>query len=662
MKLCLLILTTFCVTAHAQPTYTDADIEPLVDDMLPVIEDDEDPEGWYEQLVQAIAHRIDLNKADRATLESLNLLSDQQIESFLTYRATAGPLIDIHELQVIPDWDVNLIASLLPFVAIRDPYALGHSPGHSYWLLRIERNLQVRKNDFAGSPYKSVLRFRSALPGEFSFGLTGEKDAGEPMLFRPSDRQYGFDYLSAHAQLSGKGRLVNLVVGDFQAQFGQGLVLGAGMRTGKGSDRVASLRRTNTGFLPYTAASENTGRRGIALTIKGPTHIRLSAFISEVRRDGRLSGDGDNLYVTSLPSNGYHRTPAERATRKTVRERSAGWIIDYDRKNINAGLVTHAIAFDVPVYPRRSLYNQFAFNGQKSLQHSVYYTWRLHNLSFFGETAMSENGGSGTLAGLLISLRRNLETAVLWRNYSPDYHSFHNNAFAESTRPVNERGVYWGWRYQFNRRLVVNSYVDLFQFPWLGFRRYAPSAGREWMFRLQYAPTREISLRGQFRSETKHRNSAQSDVLYRLAEVTKRNLTLQADYAATQRIRLKTRVLVNTFTSNGTTRGVALVQDISVALPPLRITARHALFEADTYDNRHYVYENDAWLAYSFPVYDGTGVRNYIMIQSRISRYWAIWLRYARTWAPNSRLTAAASDEIEEKRQEDVKFQIRMTF
>src|SRR5690606_8235734 len=26
MKLCLLILTTFCVTAHAQPTYTDADI------------------------------------------------------------------------------------------------------------------------------------------------------------------------------------------------------------------------------------------------------------------------------------------------------------------------------------------------------------------------------------------------------------------------------------------------------------------------------------------------------------------------------------------------------------------------------------------------------------------------------------------------------------
>src|SRR5690606_36599855 len=173
----------------------------------------------------------------RATLESLNLLSDQQIESFLTYQATAGPLIDIHELQVIPDWDVNLNASLLPSVAIRDPYALGHSPGHSYWLLRIERNLQVRKNDFAGSPYKSVLRFRSALPGEFSFGLTGEKAAGEPMLFRPSDRQYGFDYLSAHAQLSGKGRLVNLVVGDFQAQFGQGLALGAGMRTGKGSDR-----------------------------------------------------------------------------------------------------------------------------------------------------------------------------------------------------------------------------------------------------------------------------------------------------------------------------------------------------------------------------------------------------------------------------------------
>lgn len=671
MKPALLILACVCTTALAQHPLPDAEV--LADEVLPYPDEDTDYEALYENLLQTAAQRIDLNKADRKTLESLHLLSDTQIENFLTYRTSAGPLIDVHELQVIPGWDVQTVSRVLPFVMVRDPrQEIGKSllqrmtgGGHTYLLMRVERSLHQREeaDEYDGSPYKYTARFRSSLPKDFSIGFTAEKDAGERMSFSPDERRYGFDFVSWHAQVSEKGKIRNLIAGDFRAQFGQGLVLGEGMTMGKGGESVATLRKSNIGFLPYTGASENAGRRGIAATLTPTRHMQLSVFASQVRRDGRLSEDEEGVHVSSLVSDGYHRTTSEIAARKTVRETSAALIIDYERKALNAGLILHGIAFDLPIRPKPSAYNQFAFRGTRSAQGSVYFTRRVHNVSLFSEAAISQGGGHGLVTGILASLARPLEAGVLWRSYSRDFHSFYNNAFSENTRPVNERGLYWGWRYHWSRRLSFNGYVDLFSFPWLGFRRYAPSAGHEWMLRAQYAPGRNIVMQVQWRSETKDRNSTVSETLYQLASGTRRNLVIQADCSATRRLRLKTRVLFNTYSfDTQTTRGSALVQDLTVALPPFRITARHALFDTETYDNRHYVYENDAWLAYSFPVYDGSGVRNYIIAEAKIGRLLTVWLRYARTHTPNNRLTAAATDEIREKRQEDVKFQVRLAF
>lgn len=659
----LLLLLAVSTTAVAQNAPDAHDFEELTDGLLAYPDEEADYESLYENIVRIVTSRIDLNKADRGALERLYILTDEQIENILHYRERVGPLIDVHELQAVPGLDVGTIRQLLPRVIVKDPrqqinqslVRRMRAPGHTYLVTRWQRTLSPvdDTDDYRGSPDKLTFRLRSSVPGDFSMGFTGEKDAGEPSIF---------DYASAHLQLLNKGWLKNIIVGDFQAQFGQGMVLGGGFGLGKGG--VATLRKSSPGFLPYTSVNENAARRGIAFTVVPAKSLAVSAFVSRMRKDGRLSAEADNdLRISSLLSSGYHRTPSEIETRKSIRETSAGMVINYHSGNLDAGVISHGIAFDFPVRPKRTLYNSFAFAGRRSLQQSIFLDYRFQNLSFFSEAAYSTGGGSGLVTGVLISLARDLDMAVLFRRYTPDYHAFYAHPFSENTRPQNETGWYWGGQYKWQQKLTFRAYVDLFTFPWLAFRRYAPSSGREWMVRAQYSPQRKIAVRAQMRSEAKDRNRAPGNSVYKVSTGIKRSGLVQVDYHVEERLRLKSRVQWNSWSFEGITgRGITVVQDVIFRLPPFRVTARHALFDTDSYDNRHYVYENDAWLAYSFPAYYGRGIRNYVLLEAKINRRITVWMRYGRTARLNLRLIAAESDEIPENSRKDVKFQLRITF
>jgi hypothetical protein len=129
------------------------------------------------------------------------------------------------------------------------------------------------------------MRFRTSKPGDFSLGFTLEKDAGEQIVWNTANNQYGFDFMSAHVQLLNKGKLKNFIIGDYQTQFGQGLLLGGSFGYGKGSEAVMTVRRSNLGFLPYTSASETGYKRGAAATFELLRYVYLSAFYSNALRD-----------------------------------------------------------------------------------------------------------------------------------------------------------------------------------------------------------------------------------------------------------------------------------------------------------------------------------------------------------------------------------------
>ncbi len=89
---------------------------------------------------------------------------------------------------------------------------------------------------------------------------------------------------------------------------------------------------------------------------------------------------------------------------------------------------------------------------------------------------------------------------------------------------------------------------------------------------------------------------------------------------------------------------------------------RYALFDTDNYDNRHYVYENDVWLAYSLPAYYGKGVRKYILLAYTLNKQVSIWLRYAHTRYIDRNMIGAGVDAINGNTKNDIKFETRIKF
>src|SRR5690606_24109054 len=83
--------------------------------------------------------------------------------------------------------------------------------------------------------------------------------------------------------------------------------------------------------------------------------------------------------------------------------------------------------------------------------------------------------------------------------------------------------------------------------------------------------------------------------------------------------------------SNGKTKGMAIVQDLSTVIRKLKVSFRYALFDTDDYDNRQYVYERDVLYTFSFPAYEGKGIRTYLLLQSKIRKNIDVWFRISNT-------------------------------
>jgi hypothetical protein len=676
--LLLLIGSSIRALAQEYPA-KDLDAGRLAEELAAFQDDNLNYEELYENYLQLLANPIDLNNASAEDLRLLNILSEKQIQNLIAHRTRNGNLLSVYELQAISDFDLATIYKIVPLVMVRDPRStidrnlisrITHEQ-NNYFISRYERvfeksagykTTENQEQKFQGSNDKLYLRFRNSRPNDFSFGLTAEKDAGEKIKWEPSRQQWGADYVSFHAQVLNKKRIRNLIIGDYQAQFGQGLLLGGAFGLGKGGETVLTTRKSNVGFLPYTSINEGGYLHGIASTIELTKHAWMSAFYSNTHRDGSIDLQTPEPTVSSLLSTGFHRTANELAKRKNLSETNYGAVVQYKKSGLDAGIIFHTTRFGNPIRKNATPYNQFAFEGRQNVNTGMYLNYIFNNVNFFSEVARSAKGGAGFIAGMLISPHTKLDISLLYRKYDRDFYSFYTNAFSESTTPQNESGMYWGWKYNITRRFNLAGYADIFSFPWLRFRNYAPSTGHEWLARFTWQPSRKIILYAQVREESKTRNVTTDPVLYTIANGTKHNYTVNVDYEVVKNLRLRTRVQFSNYNINErTTSGMVALQDLMFSISKFRISCRHAVFATDDFDNRQYVYENDVWLAYSLPAYQGTGVRNYILIEYDLGKRASVWLRFARTRYKDQDEIGSGPDKIEGNTRNDIKLQVRFS-
>lgn len=634
-----------------------------------------DAQLFLEMLENLRLRPLNLNTATREDLLSIRLLNEIQIENFLAYRELFGPLLNEYELQAIPAWDLTDIRRLLPYVQISTgldtrnvPLRRGLIEGENELILRWGRNNGINIPAAAeGKPDAAALRFRHSFDNRLRFGFTAEKDPGEA-FFRGSNPR-GFDFYSAHffAQQVNP-TLKTFVLGDFSARFGQGLLLQTGFSPGKSAETM-SVARDNRKINAYAAFGEAYFLRGAATTLALGKNWEITALFSARRRDANILAPADTIdqefaeqVFTSLQASGLHRTPAEIADEKSIREWIGGLSATRRWKNGQVSLNGLHLEYDKAWQPALAPYRRFVFTGKNLTGVSLDYNWRRRNWYLFGEIARSDNGGVSALNGLLFAADRRVTLAVLHRALGRDYQSVYAAPFAETNGASNEQGVYVGTDVRFGRKWQINAYFDVWRHPWLRFGVSAPSAGSEYLGRLIWTPLRGVSFYALWQLEIKERDSGNdTEGATGLAENKRGRFRLHGSYKLGQGLEMRSRVEWTTFRTGQAARSRGFLAFQEAVLRPLGSpvygSLRYTIFDTQDFDTRVYTFENDLFAAISIPGFAGRGARYFINLTWRVNDWLRLESRLEQTM-----INKAVTSSGQTGRETAWKFQARLRF
>ncbi len=648
--------------------------------------EDLDLTNVIEQLNYFFDHPLNLNSATFDDLQELNLLTDIQINDLLLHRKRFGKLIAIYELQSLKYWDLQTIQMILPFVKVEDRLDNLHltfreaiKEGNFELFLRYQTTPEQKKgyadvsdsikqnsnSYYWGNPDRYYTRFRYSYRSNLSIGFTAEKDPGEE-FFRGSNKQ-GFDFYSVHAFFKGGKYLRTVALGDYQVQIGQGLNLWSGYAFGKTAD-IATVKKTANSLRPYTSVDETRFLRGAAVET-GYKNFSLLAFGSMKKLDGTTMADSlyDELqFISTINISGLHRTTSEISRKNALTEYISGGNLRYRTRSLQVGVAGVYQGYDQYFNRVDQPYNQFDFRGKSMFSVSADYSWVYKNFNFFGEGSRSMNTGAmAQIHGVVFSMDPRATFSVVYRNYDRDYHTFYNNGFSEGSRTKNEKGIYFGTRVKINSAWTVNSYFDMFRFPWMKYLVDAPSAGHEFMIQPNYKPTKKLEIYGRFREQLRQRNYRGGDFyITPIEDVVQRNYRLNVSYAISEYFTIKSRVEFITVDreSVGRERGMLLSQDVLYRPKnfPVDVALRYAIFDTDSYDARLYTYENNALYAFATPAYFYTGSRAYVLIRWSFLRKCDLWVRYGNFIYANRKTIGSGPEEIQGPQKTDITVQLRI--
>lgn len=630
---------------------------------------------------------IDINSPDAAVLVQWKILTENAYRSLQDHITRNGPLLDILELQSIDGFDPEMIRILqvitrvdgreLLTQAIPLGQLLLHGQNEIY--LRTGRTLQESEGylgpdpAYEGNPDKLYFRYRHRNSNTLSYGITGEKDAGEA-FFKGSNPR-GFDFYSYHLSLQQyKPWLPALMLGDFNANFGQGLIMHSGFGAGK-SSFVTSVKRTGNPLRGYSSVEENNFLRGAAVTLKPATNLTVTLLASKHKRDGNFytdtiqePGQEEEIVdgITSLQTSNLHRTESEIADEDIITLSQAGLSVSYNRNRAHLAFNALHSRLSAPLNRNPELYNQYYFNGDRLTNASLDYGLWFGGLHFFGETAMSDNGAVSTLNGLLAGLDRHVTAAVLFRSYARDYQALTPNAFGESSLANNETGIYTGLEITPSNRWKISLYQDIWSHPWLRYNIDSPTTGTEYFGRITYTVKRRLEIYGQFRSKQTEINSRPTgDAIAQVVEQNRTQVRLHVNNILTKGIQLRTRLEWTYYgLPDETQHGFLVYQDVvySPIASPWTFSGRVTLFDTDDYDSRIYTYENDLIYYYAIPSFSDLGSRYYINIRYKGIRNLTAEVKFAQTRQLNALSIGSGNDEIPGNTKSEIRFQLIYRF
>lgn len=632
-------------------------------DFADIYLDENSSDEVREHLENLYLHPLNLNAANREELLRLPFLTDAQVDSILAYRERHHQFLTLGELQFISGLGfsdrcrLSLFVQAQPLPPRMASFKEKLFSGRHELETRLDLPLYQRKGEqdgsYLGNGLYNNLRYRYDWKRQMQYGLTLEKDAGEPFL---RYHNVPYDAFSAYAHYVAPNNRYELLVGDYTLTIGQGLLFGNTSYGGKMA-LIDAPRRSSKVIHNHSSLSEAGFFRGSAGSISRGAW-QLAAFISYRQLDSRQERDT----VRSLISDGYHRTIRELSRRRNLGNLTLGGLLTYSQPQWRIGLSGFYTHYDHILHPGHRDYARYFLRGQVAAGVSLHFYLHAHRFTLSGETAADRLLHLATTHTLAYSPLPSLQLTAQHRFFSPRFISPFGDALQEGSRVANEHGLLIGGKYNGLRRITLQAYVDLFRFPTSTFRASGSSQGIEASLQtlLQLCHGHQLLLR--FRTQTKQQNIPHHAGLLQ--------------YATTHRLRLQLLIRSNkwdlhpafdaSLTSKQTTANtLGWMLSLRTAFRPtatLRLATFAAMFFTDDYDSACYAYEPYLRHSGGFGAFYYHGMRLALLGQWQLTTHWDVGLKYGLLSYFNKSTISTGAQLINASAKNDVSLQLRLRF
>ncbi|MBR9860650.1 hypothetical protein GYB22_07845 [bacterium] len=608
----------------------EAKIDRLIESRTEYIEQEQiDPYLMRNTLEDFLSTPLDINTADTEELKEALFLSSIQQQEIIQHRNKFGAFLDLAELLLLAHFNAAIIHDIAPFITIRPKIPKGFK-----YDFQVNQEHQVRlnfrtdlplaegyKRDYNGylsNAFYTQFVYRGHYRNKLKWGVSMEKDAGEPLIYPKSNTP---DYYSFYLQFQNIGRLEQAVIGDFQINLGQGLNISNGYGPSK-AGWVSSIKSSSRGVSSFRSFRENAYLRGIAGQYRIRKYSVLGGFLSQRKLDAYLRTDstGEGFTRSLSEDGGLHRTEFESSLRDQVQDIIYGGFWEQEMKIGSVGLVSYYRGLSDPLMSSGEAYTARYFEGKHYVKSGLYYDIHWSSVNLFGEYSY-QNKKLGAINGCLISTGKT-DLGLLVRVYPPGSIPFLSSAMSEGSTSRNESGIYMGLDHQISSKLKISFHQDHYSFPWLRFKVYNLSFGKDSWLELSYRLRKRFKATIRFKEERKEQ-AFEDEYFETLDFRLRRSLRWHTAWTLSKQAEIRLRYEISQVRSNEQYWGeyIYLEAILSSSNMNWKFSGRVSSGNIDHYDSRIYSYEQAPQGIYPLHNQYFTGQRYYIYLRRSFSRF-----------------------------------------
>ncbi|MBK9728126.1 MAG: hypothetical protein WAS55_03170 [Saprospiraceae bacterium] len=641
MQLVFLLLISNLTPCHAQ---INESLDP--EKVIHEAENEETAGRYIDQNIENtlkdhIQNPLNLNQASFDEIIQFPLWDFQLSSKIFKYIQDHKPLLSVYELQSIAGIPLDILRNSLPYITIgieskKIPLLkLIRSKGNHSLFIRWGRifnkdslynQVDSSNNTYIGSPDKIYFRYKSAVPGRYSIGISLEKDAGETWF----NARYikTIDFISASLVLENlTQRLKSIAIGDYTLRLGQGLLIDNAFSIGK-SYQFGSIAKTPSVVKPYQSVRESDMLRGVATKISLQKKIDMILFYSAVNKDAnqiekynQATGTHE-LIVSTIQSSGLHRSKSELADQNTFRIKQGGLSIHYNSPNLNFGINGIFNLFNTSLNNAHRIDKIYYSQRKEAYAVSFHHQWIYKNYCINGELAIANSGHYASIENLLIGLGKQAEAICSYRNFSPGFYQLLSNTISTNALSTNEKAIYFAINLYPTNRIFIHGNIEFIAYPWLRYQHDFLTTSHLFTFKIQYTERKKWLSYLQIRHKINQESNLEQIFLKEKFPIEYFNSQLRIHLESRLKMELIWRSRIEFHwvnKNNSVAQGFAISQDLLYKSIESKFSGnlRLALFDISNYDSRIYEFENDVLSQYQLSAYNGRGIRAYVNIRCR---------------------------------------------